>query len=83
VIGKGFEDGQHYDGSIDDIRLYNYALAPTEVGMLYSDVQGAFCVNQPALDYSGNCKVDLADFAIFAQAWMECGLFLECVDTIE
>ena len=83
MIGRGYTGGQDYDGLIDDIRLYNYALDATEVGVLYSDVQGAFCANKPALDYSDNCKVDLADFAIFARSWMECGMFPECLDTIE
>jgi hypothetical protein len=83
VIGRGFTEDQQYDGLIDDIRLYNYALDPTEVAVLYSDVQGSYCVDKPELDYSDNCIVDLADFAVFAQSWMECGMFPECVDTIE
>ena len=83
VIGRGFTENQQYDGLIDDIRLYNYALDPTEVAVLYSDVQGSYCVDKPELDYNDNCIVDLADFAIFAQSWMECGMFPECVDTIE
>ncbi len=83
VIGRGSTDGEEYDGIIDDIRLYNYALEPTEVGVLYSDVQGSYCVDKPEFDYSNNCRVDLADLAIFAASWMECGLFPECVNTIE
>ena len=87
LIGAGANETQGYDfffyGLIDDCRVYNYALDATEVGVLYSDVQGSYCVNKPALDYSDNCRVDLADLAIFAASWMECGLFPECVNTIE
>ena len=83
VLGTGVTDGQQYDGIMDDIRLYNYALDSTDVAMLYADVRGGFCVNQPALDYNDDCIVDLADFAIFAQSWMECGMFPDCIDTIE
>ncbi len=28
----------------------------------------------PPMDFSGNCVVDLADFAMFAGHWLECGL---------
>lgn len=83
VLGQGFEAGQEYDGILDDIRLYNYALDATEAATLYSDVRGGFCVDKPALDYNDDCIVDLADFAVFAQSWMECGIFPDCIDTIE
>ncbi len=82
MIGQGFTDDQQYDGIIDDMRLYNHALSPTDVALLYSAVRGGFCVDKPLLDYDDDCKVDLADFAVFIQSWMECGIFPECIDTI-
>jgi hypothetical protein len=83
LIGAGVTDGQEYDGIIDDLRLYNYALSPTEVAVIYSDVMGTFCAVEPELDYDDNCIVDLGDFATFAESWLECGLFPDCIDTIE
>ena len=29
----------------------------------------------PEMDFSGNCIVDLPDFAMFAQEWLKCGLY--------
>lgn len=31
------------------------------------------CLNRPTMDATGDCKVDLADFAVFAAQWMTCG----------
>lgn len=33
-----------------------------------------FCLEEPAMDFNGDCKVDFADFAQFAQSWLECNL---------
>ncbi|MBI9018295.1 MAG: BNR-4 repeat-containing protein [Phycisphaerae bacterium] len=32
------------------------------------------CIS-PDMDFDGNCVVDLQDFAIFGQYWLECGLY--------
>ena len=31
------------------------------------------CVNPPRMDATGDCKVTLADFAVFASEWLTCG----------
>lgn len=31
------------------------------------------CVNKPSMDVTNDCRVDLADFAMFAGQWMACG----------
>ncbi len=67
-----------YAGSMDDIRLYNYALTADNVADMYSDIAGNFCRTKPAYDWDGNCKVDLGDFAIFAAQWLTCGMYPEC-----
>ena len=33
-----------------------------------------FCLGEPAMDFDGDCKVNLADLAIFMQSWLECNL---------
>lgn len=33
------------------------------------------CREIPEMDFTGDCRVDLADVAIFVQSWMECNLF--------
>ncbi len=31
------------------------------------------CINPPAMDFNGDCKVTFEDFAIFANQWLNCG----------
>jgi hypothetical protein len=33
-----------------------------------------FCQKPPKMDFTGDCKVNLADFAIFASDWLTCGI---------
>jgi hypothetical protein len=60
-----------YDGKIDDFRMYDYALTQAEI----LNVAGIDHVYQPLLDSvadpSGDGKVDLKDFALIADAWMQ------------
>jgi hypothetical protein len=67
-----------YNGLMDDIAIYNYAVSADTVADMYSAVAGNYCRISLALDYDGNCKVDLPDFAIFAADWLKCGLYPEC-----
>ena len=67
-----------YNGAMDELRIYNYAISADAVADLYSAVVGNFCRTPQTLDYDGNCKVDLPDFAIFAADWLKCGLYPEC-----
>lgn len=32
------------------------------------------CTQRPQMDFNGDCKVDIQDFAIFCQSWLECNL---------
>lgn len=75
------------DGLVDDARVYNYALSPTEVAQLYVEHTGPFCVEPIAFDVSGpdgkpDCTVDIYDFAAFASHWLECNMFPTCIDSI-
>ncbi|MBN2132424.1 MAG: hypothetical protein JW741_23180, partial [Sedimentisphaerales bacterium] len=63
------------NGLLDDLRMYNYALTGAEIAQLYYDVTGiATCVEAPAADLSGDCFVDLKDFAEFVVDWLNCGI---------
>ena len=77
-----------FNGVLDDVRIYNYALSNTEVVDLYYDIlETPVCLNLDALnlqfDVAGggvsgdepDCLVTLADFAVFAQTWLNCGLY--------
>jgi len=70
----GFQHGV-FNGLIDEFALYNYALSPLEIGQLYiAGAGGTVCVETPQYDLTGDCQVDLEDFAIFAASWAESSL---------
>jgi regulation of enolase protein 1 (concanavalin A-like superfamily) len=54
-----------WDGLIDEVRIYDYALSADEIVEL-------LCVDPPPGDLDRNCMVDFSDFAIFASNWLAC-----------
>ncbi|MGE4285485.1 MAG: LamG-like jellyroll fold domain-containing protein [Phycisphaerae bacterium] len=79
---RGTVDTFFKSGSmLDDLKIYNYALAPEEVAAQFNAVTGNTICIVP--DFEGNyfdansdCIVDLSDFAEFAGSWMATGLYL-------
>ena len=75
-----------FEGNIDDVKIYSYALTTTEVALEYVATNPSvdYVCNQelPALsyDFDDNCRVDLADFAGFAGEWLKCNRIpaMEC-----
>jgi len=67
-----------YYGAIDDLRLYNYAMNPLEVFVLYAGVTGeTLCPQNPEADVSGpegdpDCAVNIYDLVELAANWLEC-----------
>jgi hypothetical protein len=84
-IGRSqFTADAEFDGRIDDLKIYNYELDANTIAGQYHDVTGVYpCVNSSFtgsvynLDNTGTsyCRVDLADFAVFAANWMNEGLY--------
>ncbi len=60
-----------YRGYVDDVRIYNSVLTAYEISQIFSPTDP--CTAKPEMDFNDDCLVDLADFAIFAQEWLECG----------
>ena len=54
-----------WNGLIDDVRIYNYALSSREIHRLV-------CTEPPPGDVNGDCRVDFIDLAILASNW-RCG----------
>jgi predicted outer membrane repeat protein len=73
LIGRGGKYGQPetdamgWDGLIDDVRIYNYALSGDEIRRL-------LCEKPPRGDVNGDCRFDFVDFAILFSEWMDCGM---------
>ncbi len=66
-----------FKGGVDDLRIYNYALTPKDMAqMFYNGTHEKVCLyGNPESDLSGNCIVDLADFAIIAEDWLTNGFY--------
>jgi len=75
---------------LDDVRIYNYALTQNEVAAIYyAETCVPICdlanplISTNYYDVAGggisgdepDCRVDLADFAAFAQEWLDCVLY--------
>jgi hypothetical protein len=79
-IGNAQSDGENpFNGELDDIQFYNYALDSVSVAVLYTSGSGeTLCIpGNPAYDFDGDCKVGLSDFAMIASEWMDCNLYPE------
>ena len=63
-IGENAETtGRYWRGSIDDVRIYNYALRAGEVANL-------MCPEPIAADLNHDCVADMADYATLTQAYL-------------
>ncbi|AQT68745.1 hypothetical protein STSP2_01917 [Anaerohalosphaera lusitana] len=83
LIGAGANETEGYDfffdGAIDDVKVYSYALTDVEVADLYASATGeSVCTELPEFDFNEDCRVDLSDFAAFAAGWLECNLVPDC-----
>jgi len=69
-IGNGWYGG--YDGAIDDLLIYNYALTQPEIAYIATGGTGIFdqTLLTPA-DLNSDKKIDFADFALLADHWLE------------
>jgi hypothetical protein len=69
-----------FNGILDDVRVYNYAMSHEDVvDLFYAVTETPVCLdlNAPELvyDFSDDCKVNLDDFAMFAATWLNTGLY--------
>ncbi|MHC4337375.1 MAG: LamG domain-containing protein [Planctomycetota bacterium] len=69
------DDRAPFEGTIDDIRVYNYGLSAGEVAYIATDETGIFTVHSAANLYNneqlGDRAVNLRDFAELAKGWLE------------
>lgn len=80
ISPEGYSHGNSFDGMIDDFTVFD-GIIPWEdndddpTNDIISLWGSWVCLDNVTLpyDYDGNCQVDLADFAVIAATWMECG----------
>jgi beta-glucanase (GH16 family) len=65
----------YYQGAMDEIRIFDYALTPTQIQSLFTAT--AHCMEPYAefLDSNWDCMVDLEDIAGLMDHWLANGLF--------
>ena len=74
-IGSSNGTAHPLEGAMDDVRIYNTALTYEDILDVYYASSGkGVCLNRPQFDFTGDCTVGIADFALFASQWLECGL---------
>ena len=76
-IGRNDQLAERFDGTLDDVKAFNYALTPEEVVDLFTlETNEAVCLyGNPVGDLDENCKVDLGDLSVLAENWLEHGFY--------
>lgn len=77
-IGVSNDEQNPFNGAMDDVRIYNYALTDTEVADVYYAMSGqSACILSYASQYdlsgpSGipDCVIDIHDLRVLAQQWL-------------
>lgn len=83
-LGGSAGGTQLFNGTLDDVQIFNYVKDPIAIADLYNEaVAQDFCLRQYGssefnLDVNNNCRIDMADFAEFAKSWLDCGLYPNC-----
>jgi len=78
-IGSSLDGSQPLVAAMDDLRIYNYPMTDTEVADVYYAISTkGVCILEltSAFDLTGpdgrpDCRVDLLDFALVAQGWLD------------
>lgn len=91
IIGGNWWNDYMLNGSINEMRIYDWAYDRAWIEEHYvvgpDTVYVNPCVVRPQFDLAGggefgdepDCKVDMSDFAAFAQEWLECGRLEGCL----
>jgi hypothetical protein len=56
-----------WDGLIDDVRIYSFAMDPQTVGLLYEDKS---CYQLDPYDFDEDCQIDVDDLVLFCESWL-------------
>ena len=74
-FGKSQWPDPYFDGQVDEVKIYNYALTTEDIAQDYLAVMGGWVCNNEAevlpYDFNNDCLVDVSDFASFAVTWLD------------
>ncbi len=77
-LGRAQWPDNGFWGNLNEFRVYDVALPGNAIAQAYALGADVLpdnpCVNQPDADLNEDCVIDLLDFALIAQEWLECGL---------
>ncbi len=87
IFGASDATGRgRYNGLLDDVKMYSYALDDVAVALLYTDFNpgSEVCLGYPNFDSTGpegtpDCRINVYELAEWAAAWMECNLVPTCI----
>ena len=69
IGGRSDSSSRFWNGLIDDVRIYSYALTAEELAAVMA---GTGCESYPSADFNRDCIVNLVDMAMLSSAWLEC-----------
>ena len=74
-IGRNDQEIERFEGAIDDMQVFNYALSAEDVvDLFYAETGTTKCIyGNPIGDLDNDCKVDLHDLSILAGSWLDSG----------
>ncbi len=81
AIGTNRKDNTNFrfQGSVDDVKLYNYGRSEDDIFLEYYNISGTpICKDElynSLLDTNDDCVVNFVDFADLAEVWFDCGLY--------
>ena len=85
-IGRGGKEGGvnvSWDGKIDEVEIFNYALSPLQVASNSTLTSGEpVCFAPPALDVNGDCIQNLYDFVDWAATYGDCNRVPDCISIV-
>lgn len=77
-IGRSnWSSDEYYQGAMDEIRVYDYALTPAEIQTLFAAAAHCMEPYPDLFDINWDCRVDLTDLAGLIDHWLANGLYSE------
>ncbi len=79
-VGNRKNMARPFSGNIDELKIYNYAVTPTQVAVEYTDtIDAVVCTESIVGDLDGDCQVDTDDLALMALSWLDCNWIPSCL----